>query len=879
MLRGRRTTLLLAAVTVTGALAGPIVAAPGAGAAPDVHGAMADLSTAWSQSFSGAQFHMASPTVADIDGDGTKDIVIAGLDGQLRVYDADGRLHWQRAVIVPGSATPTAVEASVTVGDLDGDGAPELVVGAVSGEVPGQQGGLVVFDRNGNVRWRWHTGDIFNMWNPGWGTRPDGFNEGVISTPAIGDVDGDGAPDIVFGAFDNQMWALHGDGTEISGFPYWVDDSIWSSPALYDADGDGRTEVYIGVATTPGGPIDHAGGAFIALDWDNGQVNKLWQVFTDDVINSSPAIADLDNDGTGDVVVGTGLDYNTADSNKVFAWRASDGRAVSGWPRSTGGATSSSPAIGDVNGDGHPDVVSGSRDGKVWAWKGDGTLIWSVSPNITGEGGGEIVSSPVIADLDGNGRQDVVIGNGWGTFFLRGSDGGRLYTPNKYGFTYQNAPAVAEFGDRGWRLVLAGFTDAQSHLTALRIPTPGIAPAWPMWRNGPLHDGNAAATASCPEPVGGAAAAPNGATTFTPLSPVRVLDSRRGLGTNRPAALAAGCTLALQVTGNGGVPSTDVTAVTMNVTVTRALAGGYLTVYPCGQVAPLASNLNYTAGQTVPNLVTVAVGAGGKVCFFTHRTVHLVADVAGWYGGTSGARFHPVAPARVLDTRTGNAAPAGKVAGATSVGFTVTGREGVPATGVSAVILNVTATEPDADGYLTVYPCGQAAPEASNLNYLAGQSVPNQVVVPVGSDGRVCVYTMTAVHVIADIAGWYGPAGASDGSQFRPLTPERILDTRTSAKVTPGQPARLVVAGAGGVPSTGAGAVTLNVTVTEPDGGGYLTVYPCGGVVPVASNLNFVTGQTVPNLVTVPLGPYGDVCFDSYRPVHVIADVSGWFGN
>jgi hypothetical protein len=90
--------------------------------------------------------------------------------------------------------------------------------------------------------------------------------------------------------------------------------------------------------------------------------------------------------------------------------------------------------------------------------------------------------------------------------------------------------------------------------------------------------------------------------------------------------------MTLQVTGRGGVPATGVSAVVLNVTVTEPASGGWLAAWPAGEALPLVSNLNYVAGQTVPNIVVVKVGAGGKVNFYSSGgPVHVIADVAGWF--------------------------------------------------------------------------------------------------------------------------------------------------------------------------------------------------------------------------------------------------------
>ena len=156
------------------------------------------------------------------------------------------------------------------------------------------------------------------------------------------------------------------------------------------------------------------------------------------------------------------------------------------------------------------------------------------------------------------------------------------------------------------------------------------------------------------------------------------------MGNGAPQArVAASGTVGLQVTGRGGVPATGVAAVVVNVTVTGPSASGFITVYPSGTSQPTASNLNFTAGQTIPNLVTVKLGTDGKIDLRNNSagSVHLIADVAGYYlAGTPtvpGA-FVSLDPARLLDTRVGNGAPKAAVAANGTVDLQVTGRGGVP---------------------------------------------------------------------------------------------------------------------------------------------------------------------------------------------------------
>jgi hypothetical protein len=248
------------------------------------------------------------------------------------------------------------------------------------------------------------------------------------------------------------------------------------------------------------------------------------------------------------------------------------------------------------------------------------------------------------------------------------------------------------------------------------------------------------------------------------LTPGRLMDTREGQSTVDGQFAGIGVRAANSVTellvgGRGGVP-TDAEAVVLNVTVTAPEGSGFITVYPCGQAVPTTSNLNFVAGDTVPNAVVVKMGAGGMVCLFAAESAtHLIADVNGYFPAGSG--FESLSPGRLLDSREGQSTVDGQFAGigvraANSVTeLLVGGRGGVPAD-ADAVVLNVTVTGAEGSGFITVFPCGEALPTASNLNFQAGDTVPNAVVVKVGAGGMVCLFAAeSATHLIADVNGYF----------------------------------------------------------------------------------------------------------------------------
>ena len=391
-------------------------------------------------------------------------------------------------------------------------------------------------------------------------------------------------------------------------------------------------------------------------------------------------------------------------------------------------------------------------------------------------------------------------------------------------------------------------------------------------------------------------AASGSATGYTPETPVRICDTRSGnpsqlsgaVAQCNGATLAGGTPLNVNVAGLAGVPATGATAVVLNVTVTNPSSGGYLTVYPAGQAAPLASSLNFAKGQTVANSVEVGLGSGGQIAVVTNAaSVNVIIDVEGYFSAQSNpgaGLYNGLAPSRICDTRGGSADQCtGHTMGpGSTMTVQVTGLAGVPANAIAAV-LNVTATDTTAAGYLTVYPAG-TRPTTSNLNWAEGSTVANSVVAQLNSGGAVTLYNSSgSTDVVIDVSGYYTAAGGT-GTQFTPLaTPVRICDTRagsgdqcTGHTMTAGSTLAVQVTGVAGVPSD-ATAVVINVTATNTSSSGYLTIFPSGPT-PVASSVNWIAGMTVPNLVIATLNSKGGLTvYNSAGSTDVVIDVLGYY--
>ncbi|MHB8262562.1 MAG: fibronectin type III domain-containing protein [Acidimicrobiales bacterium] len=263
-----------------------------------------------------------------------------------------------------------------------------------------------------------------------------------------------------------------------------------------------------------------------------------------------------------------------------------------------------------------------------------------------------------------------------------------------------------------------------------------------------------------------------GAGLYNALTPARICDTRSGNPSglsgsaaqcNADGPLAGGKVMTVQVTGVGNVPSTGVEGVVLNVTVAGTTASSFLTVWPEGSHRPTASNLNWTRGATAPNRVSVPLGPSGQVSIFNNAGLaNVIVDVGGWYSAAGGSgsaltQFSGITPARILDTRQGSGEPyEGQTLQASSpLNVQVSGVGGVPSN-ATAVVLNVTVTHTSTGSYLTVWPTGTTHPTASDLNWTAGKTVPNLVIVKLGTAGQVSFFNNAGtVDVIADVVGWY----------------------------------------------------------------------------------------------------------------------------
>ncbi len=369
----------------------------------------------------------------------------------------------------------------------------------------------------------------------------------------------------------------------------------------------------------------------------------------------------------------------------------------------------------------------------------------------------------------------------------------------------------------------------------------------------------------------------------------------------------AGSTLDVTVGGRAGVPL-DAPVVVLTVTAVDSQGstspgwqdGGFLTVHATGTPRPNASNLNYYPYHNTAGTVFARVGADGKVSIYTLFATQLVVDVAGYLPAGS---YSPLpTPARLVDTRPGTSTIDGQFVGigsrpgGSTLDVPVAGRAGIPVDAAVAV-LTVTATFEWGPGFLTVHPTGTPRPNASNLNFYYGHDIANTVVVPVGADGKVSIYTSTTTDLVVDVSG-HLPTGTYTALP----NAARLADTRPGGTTVDGQQAgigriagganlQLSVAGRAGVP-TDASVAVLTVVAVDSLRTGFSTVFPTGAPRPNASNLNYnppdardlvpfagAPGHNTANTVVARIGAGGDVCVFASGATHFVVDVSGYFSG
>ncbi len=332
---------------------------------------------------------VSAPALADFDGDGFLEIVVMTHNGYVYVIRGDGSVMpgWPQTVPANYSSPSTGdLSPSPVIANLDGDADFEILITGNSQ--------MDVFEVTGS------------RWGGNWPVRVSGYYY-LLATPAVADLDNDGQVEIVICArstYTGTVYAFETDGTYVSGFnQFQPGNYINAAPVIVDLDRDGFKEIIIC------GEYDD--NRVYLLD-HQGNLKPGWPVATKRH-ESPPAIGDVDGDGELEIVVASRDNPDGIGSGWIYAIKR-DGSLVAGFPWQTlGHFNSSAPALADIDQDGLPEIIVGNQNGNLYAVDGDGTILagW---PFATG---GAIESSVALGDMDLDGHLEVVFGSDDGNIY------------------------------------------------------------------------------------------------------------------------------------------------------------------------------------------------------------------------------------------------------------------------------------------------------------------------------------------------------------------------------------------------------------------------------------------------------------------------------
>ena len=512
-----------------------------AGAQEAPHAATSQVTPKWSValpagscpwSASERNCHTSSPAVGDVNRDGRLDVVVATNNGHVVAF-SNGAILWDRDVsgMFGMGANSQSIGASPALADLDGNGTVEVVIATGGGMTTGcKPGGVLVLDDGGRPHSNWPR--LADNEDDDNGGCPDAF----FSTPALGDLDGNGDLEIVIGGFDTRIYAYHHNGQPVAGFPAasalyfrtgWEDlrarltDSIWGSPALADMNGDGRPEIVIG---TDEGNLDdsHPGDANgwtcpyrLPAGWEEGYCGGALYGLTGggallpgfpqyrlETFQSTPALVDVTGDGRPEIFIGTGTFYhnNSPDKpdagNRLYAFD-SQGRELPGWGggQPTGDLVPGSPAVGDIAGDAGLEIVVTTLNGHLHAWHSNGTRVSGFPMTPRGPFGDtdkqDVGKGVMLGDYDGDGKMEIFMTIGWTIGVIDGN--GQMLTRTNSGdpsrpFYYAdglllNNPALGDVDGDGQLELVAH----NSRLFVWDLPGGAVKADWPMFKRNPAR--------------------------------------------------------------------------------------------------------------------------------------------------------------------------------------------------------------------------------------------------------------------------------------------------------------------------------------------------------------------------------------------------------
>lgn len=569
----------------------------------------------WKMPFPGAgDVDRSKPVLADLDGNGQLSVIFCTIGSPSTSNMGQVYVLNHDGTLRSGwpQSMPLPIAATPAVGDLLGNGGREIVVASGNNTSLATAATITAFMPNGTVLWS-KSPPIYSS---------TGTGNDMFSSPAIGSLNGDGNMDVVVGSFDQYVWAYDGKtGNVLPGWPVFVRDAVWSSPALADLDGSGRLEVIIGSEShSEPSPINSTNGGALWVFQPNGSDYPGFpQYVTPISLDSSPAVGDIDGDGCPEIVIGTTSASSTSGGNTLYAFH-NDGSTVAGWPATLLDQTFYSPMLVDLTGSGVLDVVEVDNSGHLYAFKGNGSTIFEMQPkNPSGQSTG-VLYEMAAAQMGSN--NPVLFIGGYGLTLVSAA-GKQLSDDGTHGpgmLTYNNPPGVTLNQAQGPAL---GDLDGTGTLNV--VVATGTFSGANLSNDAEVVAWNAGSVGTLQWPFFRHDATHTGAVLPSPpnkcprkpppqqfytVTPCRVSDSRRA-GNGTYGGPSLQAGEVRTITVTGVCGTAQTAkAVSLNVTITNPTAAGFATFFPGGD-NPTTSTINFTAGQTLANNLVVPLSFNG----------------------------------------------------------------------------------------------------------------------------------------------------------------------------------------------------------------------------------------------------------------------------
>ena len=451
--------------------------------------------TSWAVALDFGPVRDASVAVYDIDNDGQEEIFIGtskALDAQgnevrpagLIVLEPDGTVKWTHTFAAADGIDPktgksyntTSVSTAPTFSDVDGDGRIDIVVG-LGGDnrsefdsvgQPGDRGGVAALDADGNLIWFFETRDTFG---------DDNRADGVYSSPTVFDIDADGVREVIFQSWDHRLYMLDGRTGEMERDTD-LHDTAGATPGLADLDGDGLYEIISpsDVTDNPLAGLGTQGGVLHVFDnyglpsvagWQT-QVDQSTSAdyrgqFDEQSLWASPQMVDLDGDGTLEIVQGTGNFFQDSRGEHIKVWNADGTLRMTLTAR---GQVYAAPLIADLNGDGRMEIVAGTLDGYVQAWNASGQAVFSthvVPYGTTAASFLPVTRNPIAVDIDNaDGDLEILVSMGPQMVILD-SNGTQITSQTRGELvyrTYDGSPVARDIDGDGRLDLISGGTNS-----------------------------------------------------------------------------------------------------------------------------------------------------------------------------------------------------------------------------------------------------------------------------------------------------------------------------------------------------------------------------------------------------------------------------------